>query len=71
MDWQPIETAPKDGTIIMAREHYTVMGSETIGSCQVKWCRNYWAKVQNGKTKGATSFLPNEWILLPQKAEAD
>jgi hypothetical protein len=57
-DWQPIETAPKDGTHILIYDAY--------GECSVV----YWFTYDNGNDCGWTydggdRFDPSHWMPLP------
>lgn len=62
--WQPIETAPKDGTSI-------IVLSETGNVwCNVKWC----VRVRAGErwehfTLGGLRFLPTHWMPMPKAPE--
>lgn len=69
-EWQPIETAPKDGTVILGWRYYPVA---------IRWTndRDYpWEAIQIG---GVSPFLLNgfvdedqgltHWMPLPKKPE--
>ena len=67
-DWQPIETAPKDGTrILLLTEHDVLCGSWN-GDEYAKNPRPYW---DNDKSRimGALhtrKFQPTHWMPLPE-----
>lgn len=67
MEWQPIETAPKDGTrILLAR----IGKNETGKDLGVWWaCRGWWSdKWQcwyNGVEPSGLA-KPTHWLMLPE-----
>jgi hypothetical protein len=65
MTWQPIETAPKDGTpILITRE--TVFLSEE-GWHIVRWEEDWWT-VHDGKFDHALRGPdPTHWMPLPER----
>lgn len=67
MDWQPIETAPKDGTpILIFYEELYGMRRYSI-RC---WDRGDWATAQEGWVDEWRQIRPNEkpthWMPLPE-----
>ena len=70
-EWQPIDTAPKDGTPILAyrADHYG-----KFGNC----CVTYWRTNKNGNSYtgfgefNPTYWPPTHWMPLPKPpAETD
>lgn len=65
MDWQPIATAPKDGTLVII--------CERSGRVQVaKWCDAAWGGSPNWwcqLTSGGTDYYPTtdvtHWLPIP------
>lgn len=71
-EWQPIETAPKDGTRILVFSH--AWGCDIFGMAywfQGETCdwiaHSLWAEPD--KFKG--SFLPTHWLPLPQAPRSE
>lgn len=58
-DWQPIATAPKDGTPILA----SVAGHEDIGAVQVARVKPQWSGWHS--IPGDYHFRPTHWMPLP------
>jgi hypothetical protein len=59
-DWQPIETAPKDGTRIIVA-NYTVVWSD------VSWVKRPRAGERwEHLTLGAVHFAPTHWMPIPK-----
>jgi len=66
--WQPIETAPKDGTVILVingeeEGHYT--SSFQIGTAS--WDRSYsgYYWLSNACCDGVSYYIPTHWMPLP------
>ena len=59
MEWQPIETAPKDGTAILIHESgiVDVASWHTLKKC---FCR------YDDKERGVTQYEPSFWMPLPE-----
>lgn len=66
LDWQPIETAPKDGTLILIYEKVTPRGADVDFRVWI----TYWHS--DGEWRSATcansveTFEPNYWMPLPK-----
>ncbi len=60
MDWQSIETAPMDGTEILA---FTHEGPRIVW--RVDGDDGYWEDMQR-MLAGATPFRPTHWMPLPE-----
>jgi len=65
MNWQPIDTAPHDGTIILIADRKHITAASWIGGGWTegeKWepaCQLY------SRYVSLTSFDPTYWMLLP------
>lgn len=58
-EWQPIETAPKDGTEIVAHDSKT-------GRSHVTWCvLRHWHDPDDHYYSEASDFIPTHWMPLP------
>jgi len=57
-EWQPIETAPQDGTVIA--------GWNSTDNCitTVHWEHGYWI-LEYGERDGFCEWEPTHWISLP------
>lgn len=67
MEWQPIETAPKDGSeILIARAGDCVDLAYWVGEMDKAWP---WA-VNGGQTAMAADW-PTHWMLLPDPPVAE
>jgi hypothetical protein len=60
MEWQPIETAPKDGTPILIYE--TTLGPVTY-VCFWNSFHEYWVEAEGEQY---SSFNPTHWMPLPE-----
>lgn len=58
-DWQPIETAPKDGTMILAYEHDGLPIYRDTKWQDGGWL---WAEIIDGYDAG---WSPSHWMPLP------
>jgi hypothetical protein len=66
MNWQPIETAPKDGTRFLAP---SIDGrTVTIGLWSDQW-GGYWDDLTVGHLNG--QWHPTHWMPLPPPPEAE
>ncbi len=71
MEWQPIETAPKDGTYILAFENFEVAGPLM---CVMGWTDTgehiEHDSITEGWTKEGSGYLgecnPTHWMPLPE-----
>ena len=83
MDWQPIETAPKDGTEVIGiycREwdHFekTIYGPWTIAFKRGKWMASWdgWNIIESETYAGTTDkepdMEPTHWMPLPEPPTA-
>lgn len=62
--WQPIETAPKDGAVLLAWEPGFYQGK---GGCAlVTWFRGKWATVA---ASVSWDCHPSHWMPLPEPPE--
>lgn len=74
VEWQPIETAPKDGKPFMAgwfgyvpeQAHYD-LGSE----CFVKWTWQKGLKIEDGDTPNYFEVQPTHWAPLPNPPKSN
>ncbi len=69
MEWQPIDTAPKDGTWIWGVEPGEPLGWDVPRQCAMFWQQHsamkkggYWRKVE--QDIGPVTF-PTHWMPLP------
>jgi hypothetical protein len=63
MGWQPIETAPKDGTIILAVKAGKGHGGYTI----IFWDDDFeWSGYTAEEEKRLVKFQPTHWMPLPE-----
>jgi hypothetical protein len=62
--WQPIETAPKDGTWILIYKPFNLCGFDDsewfLGKYMVRWFDGYWCISQNQMLE-----YPTHWMPLP------
>ena len=61
--WQPIETAPKDGTKVIV----CIAGKEYNSDCAF-WRRGYWV-IYKGSVLIILEFEPTHWMPLPTPME--
>ncbi len=66
MDWQPIETAPKDGTDMLLIRNYGVSTREGVF---IGWFNPITDKWVNLHT-GSDSYGPTHWMALPAPPNA-
>jgi hypothetical protein len=63
-EWQPIETAPKDGTYFLGFDKF-----KTIGVFHyIEWCiegKKYW----NYEDREEWSYILTHWMPLPEPPE--
>lgn len=70
MKWQPIETAPKDGTVIIGRNKLAVFAcrywtAEQIAEVENEPAENFRADWYEQEDE-AMSVHPLEWIPMPE-----
>lgn len=65
-DWQPIETAPKDGTLILG--YYPAMPPHHFRMLILKWKRKAFAAA-GGSSRELVS-KPTHWMPLPEPPQA-
>jgi hypothetical protein len=64
MTWQPIETAPKDGTVVIVRGFYDADGEVSMKAAAAQYDKR-WMRDNNGY--GYTvSCYPTHWMPLPE-----
>ena len=70
-DWQPIETAPKDGTVICLAG-YCDDDTWAVGSRWFFWA-DYWRKYREpfGEGFGRGTPAPTHWMPLPPPPTAE
>jgi len=59
MDWQPIETAPRDGTLIL------IAGGTFFGVDIAAWRRDGWCGGYGAEYDGEYWHKPTHWMPLP------
>lgn len=67
MDWQPIETAPKDGTAILAYSADAAADGRPYPMLIVAWGMPWeWTIFsEDGTTQTGTDYEPTHWMPLP------
>lgn len=71
--WQPIETAPKDGTAILIACNYDRMGKArvTLAWWDGKWLESqYWDDNDEEWIDCVCQFKPTHWMPPPEPPEA-
>lgn len=70
MTWQPIETAPKDGTeILVARAGY---GMAVVSFRDGEWCNaGEWCFAGDVGWGGSMDVEPTHWMPLPEPPSGD
>ena len=64
MDWQPIETAPRDGTVIIGQEAGTVAGTCLMFAAAIHFRRGIWMREHGGGF--SVTCDPVRWIPMPR-----
>lgn len=67
--WQPIETAPKQGAILIAGglyQYYEHSRSEFKGICIAYWYQDHWRGDQNEGHDEWNIHWPTHWMPLPE-----
>lgn len=73
MEWQSIETAPRDGTAILVTGGIwvgDVNGDADYEIAHVHWCEGNW-EVLNTEYYMVVIESPTHWMPLPQPSEAE
>jgi hypothetical protein len=65
MEWQPIETAPRDGTHILGYAD----GEMAAVYCLPTWYDDGWSLSVSGKPASDSYFWPTHWMPLPKPPE--
>lgn len=66
MEWQPIKTAPKDGTVVIVRGFYDCYGTPMQATAaQFRENYGYWMR-DNFGTGYTVSCNPTHWMPLPE-----
>ena len=64
--WQPIETAPKDGTRVLVFCHWGVDIAQWNQDSYIRKPKPYWS-YRRSSSKGADRrFPPTHWMPLPE-----
>lgn len=69
MEWQPIETAPKDGTSVLLGCDYDRLGKArvTLAWWDGKWLESqYWNECEEEWEDCTVQFRPTHWMPLPE-----
>lgn len=69
MDWQPIETAPKDGTIILTywRDHPVLAAWENDGEREGFWVLMFTRGGAGYSLHGNYApYIPTHWLPVPE-----
>lgn len=66
-DWQPIETAPKDGTpvILYLRAPWSRVEMAQWYEPWKSWQANIYEMIEGDEVLGIGSAIPTHWMLLP------
>ena len=74
--WQPIATAPKDGTPILGRTSWLRSLPDSYDYAVVQWCTRYgtptnkpngrWILMVSGADVKESCWHPDEWAPIPQ-----
>lgn len=64
MEWQPIETAPKDGTRLLLCE-----ADQPGEPCVGWWIAGQWRDMGDIGCDGQDDYQPTHWMPLPMKPE--
>lgn len=70
--WQPIETAPKDGTLILGRRPGGIWDDSNIMYAVVQWSTDYgpigfWSLVVHHGHELDREWIPTEWRPIPAR----
>ena len=67
--WQPIETAPKDGTVLLTFPHYRVT-HWSVDEC-MSFSHAGWAGRWDEYTETFAVIIPTHWMPLPPAPTKD
>lgn len=74
MDWQPIETAPKDGTSILVGCNYYRYGKSQVTLVwhdRGMWIEgSYWDNEEEEYVAAQCEFKPSHWMPLPDPPQS-
>jgi hypothetical protein len=62
-EWQPIETAPKDETAVLAYQRLT---SQLWVIAPMYWCGSTWLLVQFHSDNYEHGMQPTHWMEIPE-----
>ncbi len=63
-NWQPIDTAPHDGTIIIASGHYDEHQELVMPGMAVRFYEGTWQRDNAGRGMNSECY-PRRWIPMP------
>lgn len=81
MEWHPIETAPKDGTEVLAYREDADVFITQYGACDIfpmteaeiekidedsYWQENWWTNTPDGAFRLEGDLVPTRWQPVPQ-----
>jgi hypothetical protein len=69
MQWEPIETAPKDGSDVLAG-HTLKWGMVAVPGCPMRWQEGKWHAHFGGDTYKPVEPQPTHWMPLPSPPES-
>jgi hypothetical protein len=64
-EWQPIETAPKDGTIILGLEIQSTLNPEEVVRIPIYWGGSEWILAWGQWDDGTFHIEATHWMPLP------
>lgn len=69
MEWQPIETAPKDGTHILG--YADTVEEMAVINCLPTWHDDEWSLSVSCKPASDNYFRPTHWMPLPKPPKTE